>query len=383
MGVIVGQAHRHHVEVLEDIQGRPGGHAQLQGAGVGRALGHHDAFQVDDEGGAAGELPHPLDQPLPPGPPGQLGGQVAAKEGVAGEEEPLDPVNGKVFGAIDLDEVAGGGIKRLGRIFLGVAGRHHRRPGLIHLFLEPELEVLGAPGIQMLRLFEADHRLGVADAQDPQGFLVIPPGLGPGEVVGKVRALDQEGVGGQERGQGLGQGIPLGGLAVPVQGHGHDPGAGKIMRHKRQERPDAMFVGKEIGRRHQGVFPEAVYGGGIDGDLAHDRLKVADGYGERRSAPPKVIGAEDNDPPVILAGGQGEGAGDEVGGQQVMRHGQTGDAVGQGGAFGQANGAPKGLGLGIKGRKGSRRRRGVLAAAAQKISQEEAEGSEAAHLFDH
>ncbi len=44
-----------------------------------------------------------------------------------------------------------------------------------------------------------------------------------------------------------------------------------------------MFVGKEIGRRHQGVFPEAVYGGGIDGDLAHDRLKVADGDGERRS----------------------------------------------------------------------------------------------------
>ena len=55
------------------------------------------------------------------------------------------------------------------------------------------------------------------------------------------------------------------------------------MRHKRQERPDAMFVGKEIGRRHQGVFPEAVYGGGIDGDLAHDRLKVTDGDGERRS----------------------------------------------------------------------------------------------------
>ena len=44
-----------------------------------------------------------------------------------------------------------------------------------------------------------------------------------------------------------------------------------------------MFVGKEIGRRHQGVFPEAVYGGGIDGDLAHDRLKVTYGYGERRS----------------------------------------------------------------------------------------------------
>ena len=84
------------------------------------------------------------------------------------------------------------------------------------------------------------------------------------------------------------------------------------MRHKRQERPDAMFVGKEIGRRHQGVFPETDYGGGIDEDLAHDRLKVTDGYGERRSAPPKVIGAEDNDPPVILPGGQGEGAGDEV-----------------------------------------------------------------------
>ena len=69
--------------------------------------------------------------------------------------------------------------------------------------------------------------------------------------------------------------------------------------------------------------------------------------------------------------------------QQVMRHGQTGDAVGQGSAFGQANGAPKGLRLGIKGRKGSRRRRGVLAAAAQKIPHEEAEGREAAHLFDH
>ena len=33
----------------------------------------------------------------------------------------------------------------------------------MHLFLEPELEVLGAPGIQVLRLFETGHRLGVAD----------------------------------------------------------------------------------------------------------------------------------------------------------------------------------------------------------------------------
>jgi hypothetical protein len=96
-----------------------------------------------------------------------------------------------------------------------------------------------------------------------------------------------------------------------------------------------------------------------------------------------VVGAEDNDPPVNLAGGQGEGAGDEVRGQQVMRHGQTGDAVGQGRALGLANGAQKGLRLGIKRRKGSPRRRGVLAAAAQKMSQEEAEGGEAAHLFDH
>ena len=156
-------------------------------------------------------------------------------------------------------------VKRLGRIFLGVAGRHHRRPGLMHLFLEAELEVLGAPGIQMLRLGEAEHRVGVAGAQDPQGFLVMLPGLRPGEVVGKVRALDQEGVGGEERGQALGQAIPLGRLAVPVNGQGHDQGAGKVMRHKRQERPDAVFVGKEIGRRHQRVFPETVDGGGIDG----------------------------------------------------------------------------------------------------------------------
>jgi hypothetical protein len=66
-----------------------------------------------------------------------------------------------------------------------------------------------------------------------------------------------------------------------------------------------------------------------------------------------------------------------------MRHGKTGDAVGQGGALGQGNGAPKGLRLGIKGRKGSRRRRGFLAAAAPKKPQEKAEGGEAAHLFDH
>ena len=174
------------------------------------------------------------------------------------------PLDGKIFGAIDLDEVAGGRIKRLGRIFLGVAGSHHRNPGLIHLFLEPELEVLGPPGIQMLRLGETDHPVGVSGAQDPEGFLVILPGLGPGEVVGKVRALDQEGVGGKERGQGLGQGIPLGGLAIPVNGHGHDPGPGEVMRHKRQERPDAVFVGKEIGRRHQGIFPEAGDGVGVD-----------------------------------------------------------------------------------------------------------------------
>ncbi len=256
-------------------------------------------------------------------------------------------------------------MKRLGRIFLGVAGSHHRAPGLIHLFLEPELEVLGAPGIQMLRLAETDHPVGVSGAQDPQGFLVILPGLRPGEVVGKVRALEQEGVGGQERGQGLGQRIPLGRLAVPVNGHGHHPGPGKVMRHKRQERPDAVFVGKEIGRRHQGVFPEAVHRGGVDGDLAHNRLKAPDGYGERRRAPSKVVGAEDNDPLVILPGGQGKRLGDEVRGQQVMRHGKTGDAVGQGGALGQANGPLKGLGLGIKGRKGSRRRRRVLAAAGQ------------------
>ena len=381
--VIVGQAHRHDVEVLEDIQGWPGGHAQLEGAGICRALGHDDALQVDDEGRAARELFDPADQPLPPRPPGQLAGQVAAKERVAGEEEPLDPGNGKMVGAIDLDQIAGGGIKRLGRIFLGVAGSHHRPPGLMHLLLEPELEVLSAPGIQMLRLGETDHRVGVSGAQDPQGFLIMLPGLRPGQVMGKVRALEQEGVGGQERGQGLGQTIPLGGLAVAVDGQGHDPGPGKVMGDKRQERPDAVFVGKEIGRRHQGVFPEAGDGGGIDGDLAHDRLKVSDGYRERRWAPSKVVGAEDNDPPVILPGGQGEGLGDEVRGQQVVRHGKTGEALGQGGALGLANGAEEGLRLGIKGRKGSRRRRGVLAAAAHKKTQEEAECGEAAHLGDH
>ena len=144
-----------------------------------------------------------------------------------------------------------------------------------------------------------------------------------------------------------------------------------------------MFVGKEIGRRHQWIFPEAVYGGGIDGDLAHDRLKVTDGDGERRWAPSKVVGAEDNDPLVILPRGQREGAGDKVRSQQMMRHGQTGDAVDQGRALGLANGALKGLRLRIKRRKGTPRRRGVLAAAAQKMSQEEAECGEAAHLFDH
>ena len=244
--------------------------------------------------------------------------------------------------------------------------------GLIHLFLEPELEVLSAPGIQMLRLGESDHPVGVSGAQDPQGFLIILPGLRPGEVVGKVRALEQEGIRGKERGQGLGQGVPLGRLAAAVNGYGHDPGAGKVMGQKRQDRPDAVFVGKEIGRRHQGVFPEAVYGGGVDGDLAHDRLKVPDGYGERRWAPSKVVGAEDNDPPVILPGGQDEGLGHEVCGEQVVRHSKAGDPLGQGGALGLANGAEKWLRLGIKGRKGSRQRRGILAAAAQK-TQEEAE----------
>ncbi len=137
--------------------------------------------------------------------------------------------------------------------------------------------------------------------------------------------------------------LVFGGFKHPVQGHGHDPGPGKVMRHERQERPDAVFVGKEVGRRHQGVFPEAVYGVGVNAHLTHDRLKVPDGHREGRWAPAKVVGAEDNDPPVILLGGQGEGAGDEVRGQQVMRHGQTGDAVGQGGAYGPVNGGQKRL----------------------------------------
>ena len=220
---------------LRIVQGWPGGHAQLPGTGVGGAVGHDDAFQVDDEGSAARKLPHPFDQPVPPGRPGQFGGQVAPKEGIAGKEEPLDPVHGKAFGAIDLDYVAGGGIKRPGRVLLGVAGRHYRRPALdAHLFLEPELEVLSSHRIQMLGLgLRAGTPEGICEAQDPQGFLrSYHQGLGPGEVVGKVCALDHEGVSSEEGSQGLGQGIPLGGLAVPVQGHGHDPGPGKIMGHK-------------------------------------------------------------------------------------------------------------------------------------------------------
>ncbi len=96
-----------------------------------------------------------------------------------------------------------------------------------------------------------------------------------------------------------------------------------------------------------------------------------------------MVGAEDDDPPVSLAGGQGKGAGDEVRGQQVMRYGQTGEALSQGSGPGLAHGAQKGLRLRVKRRKGTPRRRGVLAAAAQKVPQEEAECGEAAHLFDH
>jgi len=93
-----------------------------------------------------------------------------------------------------------------------------------------------------------------------------------------------------------------------------------------------------------------------------------------------VVGAEDNDPPVILPGGQDKGLGHEVRGQQVVRHGKAGEALGQGGALGLANGAEEGLRLGIEGRKGARGRRGVLAAGAAKKTQEKAKCGEAAHL---
>ena len=81
----------------------------FRGPGFAGHSAMHDPLEVDDEGRAARELPDPVDQPLPPWPPGQLVCQVAAKERIAGEEKPLDPVYGKIFGAIDLDEVAGGG----------------------------------------------------------------------------------------------------------------------------------------------------------------------------------------------------------------------------------------------------------------------------------
>ena len=48
----------------------------------------------------------------------------------------------------------------------------------------------------MIRFLQPQDALGMAAAQDPQGFLVLAPGLGRGEVVGKVRALDDEGFGG-------------------------------------------------------------------------------------------------------------------------------------------------------------------------------------------
>jgi hypothetical protein len=67
----------------------------------------------------------------------------------------------------------------------------------------------------------------------------------------------------------------------------------------------------------------------------------------------------------------------------VMRHGQTGDAVGQGRAPGLAHGAQKGLRLWVKRRKSTPRGCGVLAAATQEMDQEKAEYGEAAHLFDH
>ena len=116
-------------------------------------------------------------------------------------------VNG--FGTVKLDDVTCRLRQWFGSVCLGIAVGDNGGPGLKNLALQTQLQVLGSFRVQVIRFFQPQDSLGIAAAQDPQGFLVLAPGLGCREVVGKIRALDDEGFGGYKRSQGLGQGIPF------------------------------------------------------------------------------------------------------------------------------------------------------------------------------
>ena len=210
-----------------------------------RAFSCKHPLKVEDQGFSASNLQNLPQQAFPAGRGGQLFCHLAAAKGIPPKEVGLSPCHGQRRGTVKLDDIAGGLGHRLGGVLLGIAVGDDRGPGPEDLPLQEKLQVLAAPGVEMVRFGEAQDLPGVAAAQDPQGFLVPAPGLRGGEEMRKIRALHQQRVRGEEGRQGPGQSLPIRRPAGVADGNGDDQGLRAIVGDKGQEGLDPMLMGKE------------------------------------------------------------------------------------------------------------------------------------------
>ena len=177
----------------------------------------------------------------------------------------------------------------------------------------------------MIRFGEAQDLLGVAAAQDAQGFLVPAPGFKGGEVMRKVRTLHQQCVRAEEWRQGPGQGLPIRRPAGVADGQGNDRGPRAIMGDERQEGLDPMFLGKEGRLGDQRVVEQLAYGAAVGAEASQGGLEVPPGDGKGAPAAGEVVRTEDDNAAIMLALNPGEGLGQEIRSQQVMGDGDAGD----------------------------------------------------------
>ena len=93
-------------------------------------------------------------------------------------------------------------------------------------------------------------------------------------------------------------------------------------------------MGKEIGDGDLAVFQQPLHGRLIDLKQPEAGLEISPGHGKGGTAAGEMVRAQDDNPAVTLGGHPGEGLGQKVRGQEVVRYGQAGDFCRKGRASG-------------------------------------------------
>ena len=109
---------------------------------------------------------------------------------------------------------------------------------------------------------------------------------------------------------------------------GHNRSFGEIMGDKGQQGPDPMLMRKEGRLVDQRVIEQLVHRRPVDAEPAQDGVEVPAGNGKGTPAAVEMVRTQNDNAAVIMSLNPGEGGGDQVRGQQMMRDGDAGDFLG-------------------------------------------------------